>query len=185
MTIWTPPRTWEFGELVGPAHFNEQVRDNLLHLHQRPGCMWVPVLMESDQEGDNFPTPNAATGDWAHGLRAAIPNIPTYFSFACPDGYASIRKLQLIFFPVNSHSPTIAVTSDYGNAETSELSNAHNGSISVPMPNLQANRLYAADIAAVVPALNAGDFVGIKAATSSGANGSLRYVGLYFEWNWE
>lgn len=44
---WTTPKTWVANEILTAAELNEQLRDNLTHLEQKPGAFWTGSLTDT------------------------------------------------------------------------------------------------------------------------------------------
>lgn len=179
---WVTPRTWSTSDFVDAPMMNTHVRDNLLHLHGRRGWMWVPPLASYDG-ATTFAASDGQLGDWAYMVRPDSAGAKSaYFSFAVPADYYSLYQARIICIPANTHTPTLAINTDYGNPDNNEAYNAHNGSISLS-PSLTAGNLSVLGIYDAVPAISGGDFVGVRVNITANANGSLRMVGLYFAWN--
>ncbi|HMN10724.1 MAG TPA: hypothetical protein PKD55_00195 [Bellilinea sp.] len=177
---WIYPSPRSTGNVITASIWNQDVVYNSVMLHDRRGYMWVPVLLEEDG-ASSFAAPNSYTGDWAHAARGDQNNRSTFFSFAVPADYLSIHRAWLVCFSAQGQTPNLVVNTDYGNPDNNEPYNAHNGSMSFSYA-LPQNQLRGVDIAAALPAINGGDFVGIQIWPTL-VNSSPRWVGMWFVWN--
>ncbi len=170
---WTQPTERQTGDVITAAIWNQEVKDNTQHLHDRIEEMWVPCFRGSaaGSYGD-FPTTyfNPAYGnEWVR------------LSFVVPDDFDAVEEVVVVYVTGTTSTSEYDLYSDYGGA--GEAYNMHSeAALNQPLPTT-ANELDEIDVSGVLSGLAAGDYVGIRLQDTAAANPySLHVIGLRFRY---
>ena len=97
MTDWTTPKTWQPGEGLTPDALNEQIRDNLLYLAERPRSIRVARL----EEVSNYSTASTTLiplDDTLFKLTIKPTGGDLRFLFSCMARQSSTGNIQINIF---------------------------------------------------------------------------------------
>lgn len=157
-------------ELVTAEAINRWI-NNIAFLFARKVTLTIPPIIQAASA--------ATLGDFFTGgfdNTAVADTKFTNFFFIVPDDFASADGIEILIVSNTSTTIEYNITTDYGNPDDNESYNNHSGGIPDQTLVVTANRLTLISISSALASLAAGDFVGVKITTSSGANAATWYV---------
>lgn len=170
---YTPPSQLAFRTLVTPDVWNQQVADNISHLHDQYKSQWFPVTAVSGTA--TFATLNTA---WPTVLIDANAEGAST-SIAVPSTFNNLVSLLYILRAGATATLNYDLRIEY--SAVGELINTHTASTLGGTLAMVINTMYAIDFTSLASALAANDFMGANLENNGVNAASVLGVLMYYQ----
>ena len=175
---WTTPTTRSTGDLITAAIWNQDMVDNVQHLHDRLGVIWQPPTYRSSGSSRT-----GLTGDWLYGSVNSSGAYQQTLNMVVPDDFDSLVSLDVIVIADAAGTAYWTLTSDYGT--DGESSSNHSGALT-NQAWAAVTTLTALDVSGAFASIAAGDYLGAvmaKGTTSWVTTSEIQVLGWRMVYN--